>query len=196
QIDKLIEFSSAVAESKNKIEQGNTALKLLNATSRQHVEVTAESIKQLTIQTNLTKVATQNFTDMKTQMLDSLRAQVEFIRLNGGSEEQVKSLNKVIQAYSLNQISATDAVSKFNSTAKIPAENIKGLQDHATKTDQSKIALNQANAELKKQNDLRNEYLKQHQTVLAAQQGETNELNNQVAAQEKLNKLRDNANKD
>ncbi|MFH4233715.1 hypothetical protein WAJ75_22195, partial [Acinetobacter baumannii] len=70
------------------------------------------------------------------------------------------------------------------------------LQDHATKTDQSKIALNQANAELKKQNDLRNEYLKQHQTVLAAQQGETNELNNQVAAQEKLNKLRDNANKD
>ncbi|EPL4957062.1 transglycosylase SLT domain-containing protein, partial [Acinetobacter baumannii] len=82
------------------------------------------------------------------------------------------------------------------STAKIPAENIKGLQDHATKTDQSKIALNQANAELKKQNDLRNEYLKQHQTVLAAQQGETNELNNQVAAQEKLNKLRDNANKD
>lgn len=133
---------------------------------------------------------------MKTQMLDSLRAQVEFIRLNGGSEEQVKSLNKVIQAYSLNQISATDAVSKFNSTAKIPAENIKGLQDHATKTDQSKIALNQANAELKKQNDLRNEYLKQHQTVLAAQQGETNELNNQVAAQEKLNKLRDNANKD
>ncbi|EMA9653964.1 tape measure protein [Acinetobacter baumannii] len=196
QIDKLIEFSSAVAESKNKIEQGNTALKLLNATSRQHVEVTAESTKQLTIQTNLTKVATQNFTDMKTQMLDSLRAQVEFIRLNGGSEEQVKSLNKVIQAYSLNQISATDAVSKFNSTAKIPAENIKGLQDHATKTDQSKIALNQANAELKKQNDLRNEYLKQHQTVLAAQQGETNELNNQVAAQEKLNKLRDNANKD
>ncbi|MDU5771838.1 MULTISPECIES: tape measure protein [Acinetobacter] len=196
QIDKLIEFSSAVAESKNKIEQGNTALKLLNATSGQHVEVTAESIKQLTIQTNLTKVATQNFTDMKTQMLDSLRAQVEFIRLNGGSEEQVKSLNKVIQAYSLNQISATDAVSKFNSTAKIPAENIKGLQDHATKTDQSKIALNQANAELKKQNDLRNEYLKQHQTVLAAQQGETNELNNQVAAQEKLNKLRDNANKD
>ncbi|OTL72785.1 phage tail protein [Acinetobacter pittii] len=196
QIDKLIEFSSAVAESKNKIEQGNTALKLLNATSRQHVEVTAESIKQLTIQTNLTKVATQNFTDMKTQMLDSLRAQVEFIRLNGGSEEQVKSLNKVIQAYSLNQISATDAVSKFNSTAKIPAENIKGLQDYATKTDQSKIAFNQANAELKKQNDLRNEYLKQHQTVLTAQQGETNELNNQVAAQEKLNKLRDNANKD
>ncbi|MDR8433487.1 hypothetical protein FPK63_20845, partial [Acinetobacter baumannii] len=121
--------SSAVAESKNKIEQGNTALKLLNATSGQHVEVTAESIKQLTIQTNLTKVATQNFTDMKTQMLDSLRAQVEFIRLNGGSEEQVKSLNKVIQAYSLNQISATDAVDKFNSTAKVPAENIKGLQD-------------------------------------------------------------------
>ncbi|MGU2708254.1 tape measure protein [Acinetobacter baumannii] len=196
QIDKLIEFSSAVAESKNKIEQGNTALKLLNATSGQHVEVTAESIKQLTIQTNLTKVATQNFTDMKTQMLDSLRAQVEFIRLNGGSEEQVKSLNKVIQAYSLNQISATDAVDKFNSTAKVPAENIKGLQDYATKTDQSKIALNQANAELKKQNDLRNEYLKQHQTVLGAQQGETNELNNQVAAQEKLNKLRDNANKD
>ncbi|SUU45899.1 Phage-related minor tail protein [Acinetobacter baumannii] len=196
QIDKLIEFSSAVAESKNKIEQGNTALKLLNATSGQHVDVTAESIKQLTIQTNLTKVATQNFTDMKTQMLDSLRAQVEFIRLNGGSEEQVKSLNKVIQAYSLNQISATDAVDKFNSTAKVPAENIKGLQDYATKTDQSKIALNQANAELKKQNDLRNEYLKQHQTVLAAQQGETNELNNQVAAQEKLNKLRDNANKD
>ncbi|MCG6604120.1 tape measure protein [Acinetobacter baumannii] len=196
QIDKLIEFSSAVAESKNKIEQGNTALKLLNATSGQHVEVTAESIKQLTIQTNLTKVATQNFTDMKTQMLDSLRAQVEFIRLNGGSEEQVKSLNKVIQAYSLNQISATDAVGKFNSTAKVPAENIKGLQDYATKTDQSKIALNQANAELKKQNDLRNEYLKQHQTVLGAQQGETNELNNQVAAQEKLNKLRDNANKD
>ncbi|MDQ8959554.1 tape measure protein [Acinetobacter baumannii] len=196
QIDKLIEFSSAVAESKNKIEQGNTALKLLNATSGQHVEVTAESIKQLTIQTNLTKVATQNFTDMKTQMLDSLRAQVEFIRLNGGSEEQVKSLNKVIQAYSLNQISATDAVDKFNSTAKVPAENIKGLQDYATKTDQSKIALNQANAELKKQNDLRNGYLKQHQTVLAAQQGETNELNNQVAAQEKLNKLRDNANKD
>ncbi|MFH4267851.1 phage tail protein, partial [Acinetobacter baumannii] len=146
--------------------------------------------------TNLTKVATQNFTDMKTQMLDSLRAQVEFIRLNGGSEEQVKSLNKVIQAYSLNQISATDAVDKFNSTAKVPAENIKGLQDYATKTDQSKIALNQANAELKKQNDLRNEYLKQHQTVLGAQQGETNELNNQVAAQEKLNKLRDNANKD
>ncbi|MFV5557103.1 phage tail protein, partial [Acinetobacter baumannii] len=192
----LIEFSSAVAESKNKIEQGNTALKLLNATSGQHVDVTAESIKQLTIQTNLTKVATQNFTDMKTQMLDSLRAQVEFIRLNGGSEEQVKSLNKVIQAYSLNQISATDAVGKFNSTAKVPAENIKGLQDYATKTDQSKIALNQANAELKKQNDLRNEYLKQHQTVLGAQQGETNELNNQVAAQEKLNKLRDNANKD
>ncbi|MFY7469369.1 hypothetical protein ACOT4E_20620, partial [Acinetobacter baumannii] len=94
--------------------------------------VTAESIKQLTIQTNLTKVATQNFTDMKTQMLDSLRAQVEFIRLNGGSEEQVKSLNKVIQAYSLNQISATDAVGKFNSTAKVPAENIKGLQDYAT----------------------------------------------------------------
>ncbi|MEX3023224.1 hypothetical protein AB3569_06960 [Acinetobacter baumannii] len=56
--------------------------------------------------------------------------------------------------------------------------------------------MNQANAELKKQNDLRNEYLKQHQTVLGAQQGETNELNNQVAAQEKLNKLRDNANKD
>ncbi len=133
---------------------------------------------------------------MKTQMLDSLRAQVEFIRLNGGSEEQVKSLNKVIQAYSLNQISATDAVDKFNSTAKVPAENIKGLQDYATKTDQSKIVLNQANAELKKQNDLRNEYLKQHQTVLGAQQGETNELNNQVAAQEKLNKLRDNANKD
>ncbi|WP_213314017.1 hypothetical protein, partial [Acinetobacter baumannii] len=76
QIDKLIEFSSAVAESKNKIEQGNAALKLLNATSGQHVEVTAESIKQLTIQTNLTKVATQNFTDMKTQMLDSLRAQL------------------------------------------------------------------------------------------------------------------------
>ncbi|EPQ0477239.1 tape measure protein [Acinetobacter baumannii] len=196
QIDKLIEFSSAVAESKNKIEQGNTALKLLNATSRQHVEVTAESIKQLTIQTNLTKVATQNFTDMKTQMLDSLRAQLEFIRLNGGSEEQVKSLNKVIQAYSLNQISATDAVSKFNSTAKVPVDNIKKLQEYAIKTDQSKIALNQANAELKKQNDLRNEYLKQHQTVLGAQQGETNELNNQVAAQEKLNKLRDNANKD
>ncbi|ELY3900496.1 tape measure protein [Acinetobacter baumannii] len=196
QIDKLIEFSSAVAESKNKIEQGNTALKLLNATSGQHVEVTAESIKQLTIQTNLTKVATQNFTDMKTQMLDSLRAQLEFIRLNGGSEEQVKSLNKVIQAYSLNQISATDAVSKFNSTAKVPVDNIKKLQEYAIKTDQSKIALNQANAELKKQNDLRNEYLKQHQTVLGAQQGETNELNNQVAAQEKLNKLRDNANKD
>ncbi|MFH4320848.1 tape measure protein [Acinetobacter baumannii] len=196
QIDKLIEFSSAVAESKNKIEQGNTALKLLNATSGQHVGVTAESIKQLTIQTNLTKVATQNFTDMKTQMLDSLRAQVEFIRLNGGSEEQVKSLNKVIQAYSLNQISATDAVSKFNSTAKVPVDNIKKLQEYAIKTDQSKIALNQANAELKKQNDLRNEYLKQHQTVLGAQQGETNELNNQVAAQEKLNKLRDNANKD
>ncbi|KCY25309.1 hypothetical protein, partial [Acinetobacter baumannii] len=196
QIDKLIEFSSAVAESKNKIEQGNTALKLLNATSGQHVEVTAKSIKQLTIQTNLTKVATQNFTDMKTQMLDSLRAQVEFIRLNGGSEEQVKSLSKVIQAYSLNQISATDAVSKFNSTAKVPVDNIKKLQEYAIKTDQSKIALNQANAELKKQNDLRNEYLKQHQTVLGAQQGETNELNNQVAAQEKLNKLRDNANKD
>lgn len=196
QIDKLIEFSSAVAESKNKIEQGNTALKLLNATSGQHVEVTAESIKQLTIQTNLTKVATQNFTDMKTQMLDSLRAQVEFIRLNGGSEEQVKSLNKVIQAYSLNQITATDAVDKFNSTAKVPAENIKGLQDYATKTDQSKLAMNQANAELKRQNDLRDSYLKQHQSVLGARQGETNEINNQVAAQQKLNELRDNANKD
>ncbi|MFY7469368.1 hypothetical protein ACOT4E_20615, partial [Acinetobacter baumannii] len=93
--------------------------------------VTAKSIKQLTIQTNLTKVATQNFTDMKTQMLDSLRAQVEFIRLNGGSEEQVKSLSKVIQAYSLNQISATDAVSKFNSTAKVPVDNIKKLQEYA-----------------------------------------------------------------
>ncbi len=50
---------------------------------------------------------------MKTQMLDSLRAQVEFIRLNGGSGRNDKSLNKVIQAYSLNQISATDAVMKF-----------------------------------------------------------------------------------
>ncbi len=87
-------------------------------------------------------------------------------------------------------------MSKFNSTAKVPVDNIKKLQEYAIKTDQSKIALNQANAELKKQNDLRNEYLKQHQTVLGAQQGETNELNNQVAAQEKLNKLRDNANKD
>ncbi|WP_202742111.1 tape measure protein [Acinetobacter calcoaceticus] len=191
QIDKLVEYSGAVAESKNKIEQGNNALKLLNATSGQHVEVTADSIKQLTIQTNLTKVATQNFTDMKIQMLDSLRAQVEFIRLNGGSEEQVKSLNKVIQAYSLNQMSATDAVGKFNSTAKVPADTIKGLQDYATKTDQSKTALNQANAELNKQKELRDSYLKQHQSVLAAQQGETNEVNNQVAAQEKLNKLRE-----
>ncbi len=191
QIDKLVEYSGAVAESKNKIEQGNNALKLLNATSGQHVEVTADSIKQLTIQTNLTKVATQNFTDMKTQMLDSLRAQVEFIKLNGGSEEQVKSLNKVIQAYSLNQMAATDAVGKFNSTAKVPADTIKGLQDYATKTDQSKTALNQANAELNKQKELRDSYLKQHQSVLAAQQGETNEVNNQVAAQEKLNKLRE-----
>ncbi|KQW88152.1 hypothetical protein ASC84_12290 [Acinetobacter sp. Root1280] len=149
QIDKLVEFSGAVAESKNKIEQNNNALKLLNATSGQHVEVTADSIKQLTIQTNLTKVATQNFTDMKTQMLDSLQAQVEFIRLNGGSEEQVNSLNKVIQAYSLNQLTATDAVKKFNSSAKVPSDVIKGLIDYASKTDQSKFAMNQANTELK-----------------------------------------------
>ena len=149
QIDKLVEFSGAVAESKNKIEQNNNALKLLNATSGQHVEVTADSIKQLTIQTNLTKVATQNFTDMKTQMLDSLQAQVEFIRLNGGSEEQVNSLNKVIQAYSLNQLTATDAVKKFNSLAKVPSDVIKGLIDYASKTDQSKFAMNQANTELK-----------------------------------------------
>ena len=149
QIDKLVEFSGAVAESKNKIEQNNNALKLLNATSGQHVEVTADSIKQLTIQTNLTKVATQNFTDMKTQMLDSLQAQVEFIRLNGGSEEQVNSLNKVIQAYSLNQLTATDAVKKFNNSAKVPSDVIKGLIDYASKTDQSKFAMNQANTELK-----------------------------------------------
>ncbi|MFW2098481.1 tape measure protein [Acinetobacter sp. ULE_I057] len=149
QIDKLVEFSGAVAESKNKIEQNNNALKLLNATSGQHVEVTADSIKQLTIQTNLTKVATQNFTDMKTQMLDSLQAQVEFIRLNGGSEEQVNSLNKVIQAYSLNQLTATDAVKKFNSSAKVPSDVIKGLIDYASKTDQAKFAMNQANTELK-----------------------------------------------
>lgn len=149
QIDKLVEFSGAVAESKNKIEQNSNALKLLNATSGQHVEVTADSIKQLTIQTNLTKVATQNFTDMKTQMLDSLQAQVEFIRLNGGSEEQVNSLNKVIQAYSLNQLTATDAVKKFNSSAKVPSDVIKGLIDYASKTDQSKFAMNQANTELK-----------------------------------------------
>lgn len=149
QIDKLVEFSGAVAESKNKIEQNNNALKLLNATSGHHVEVTADSIKQLTIQTNLTKVATQNFTDMKTQMLDSLQAQVEFIRLNGGSEEQVNSLNKVIQAYSLNQLTATDAVKKFNSSAKVPSDVIKGLIDYASKTDQSKFAMNQANTELK-----------------------------------------------
>ncbi|MDR6105630.1 tape measure domain-containing protein [Acinetobacter baylyi] len=148
QIDKLVEYSGAVAESKNKIEQGNNALKLLNATSKYHVDVTADSIRQLTTQTNLTKVATQNFIDMKTQMLDSLKAQVEFIRLNGGSEEQVKSLNKVIQAYSLNQMSATDAVSKFNSTAKVPTDVVNGLQDYATKTDQSKSATIQANAEL------------------------------------------------
>lgn len=149
QIDKLVEFSGAVAESKNKIEQNNNALKLLNATSGQHVEVTTDSIKQLTIQTNLTKIATQNFTEMKTQMLDSLQAQVEFIRLNGGSEEQVNSLNKVIQAYSLNQLTATDAVKKFNSSAKVPSDVIKGLIDYASKTDQSKFAMNQANTELK-----------------------------------------------
>ncbi|TCM62301.1 tape measure domain-containing protein [Acinetobacter calcoaceticus] len=189
QIDKLIEFSGAVAESKSKIEQNNTALKLLTATTGDHVEVTDESIKKLTIQTNLTKAATQGFDDMKTQMLDSLQAQVEFIRLNGGSEGQIKSLNEVIKSYSLNQITATDAVSKFNSAAKIPSENIKGVQDLAARTDQSKVAMNQANAELKRQNDLQSDFLRQHQGVLNAKQAQTDEVNKQVEAQKKLNDL-------
>lgn len=144
QIDKMIEFSAAVAESKNKISQNNTALKMLSATSSEHTKVTEESLKQLGVQANLVKVATQNFAGMKVQMLETLQAQVELSRLNGASEESITSLNSIISKYSLNQLNASDAVSQFNKVAKIPKDVVQGIQDYAVKTDSAKDSVNKA----------------------------------------------------
>lgn len=144
QIDKMIEFSAAVAESKNKIAQNNTALKMLSATSSEHTKVTEESLKQLGVQANLVKVATQNFAGMKVQMLETLQAQVELSRLNGASEESITSLNSIISKYSLNQLNASDAVSQFNKVAKIPKDVVQGIQDYAVKTDSAKDSVNKA----------------------------------------------------
>lgn len=144
QIDKMIEFSAAVADSKKEIAQKNTALKILSATSSEHTKVTEESLKQLGVQANLVKVATQNFAGMKVQMLETLQAQVELSRLNGASEESITSLNSIISKYSLNQLSASDAVSQFNKVAKIPKDVVQGIQDYAVKTDGAKDSVNKA----------------------------------------------------
>jgi len=144
QIDKMIEFSAAVADSKKEIAQKNTALKILSATSSEHTKVTEESLKQLGVQANLVKVATQNFAGMKVQMLETLQAQVELSRLNGASEESITSLNSIISKYSLNQLSASDAVSQFNKVAKIPKDVVQGIQDYAVKTDSAKDSVNKA----------------------------------------------------
>ncbi|RFC81423.1 tape measure protein, partial [Acinetobacter sichuanensis] len=154
QVDRLVEYSGAVADSKNKINQNNTALELLTKTSGQHTVVTKESTKQLADQAGALKIATQNFSDMKAHVIESLQVQVEFAKLNSASKDQVKTLNGVIKQYSSNQISATDAVSNFNASAKMPGNVLIGLQNYATKTDGAKKEVNSLAEKIKQLNIL------------------------------------------
>jgi tape measure domain-containing protein len=142
QIDKLVEYSGAVADARKNINQNKTALDLLSQTSGAHTVVNEKLNQQIATQSELTKIATKDFLDLKNGLVDSLEAQVEYVRLNGGSEQQITNLNKVIKDYSLNQISATNAVKRFNGIAELPKSILSSLQNYATKTDKSKVEVN------------------------------------------------------
>ena len=142
QIDKLVEYSGVVADARKNINQNKTALDLLSQTSGAHTVVNEKLNQQIATQSELTKIATKDFLDLKNGLVDSLEAQVEYVRLNGGSEQQITNLNKVIKDYSLNQISATNAVKRFNGMAELPNSILSSLQNYATKTDKSKVEVN------------------------------------------------------
>lgn len=141
QIDKLIEFSGTVAESRNKIKQNNDALKILNTTSGEHIKVTEDSIKKLNIETNLLKVATQNFNELKVGVINSAQAQVALSERNSASAESIKLMKVEIDKYSRGAISASQLAEMFSKNAKIDPSILQSLVDAAEKTDNAKKEL-------------------------------------------------------
>ncbi|MDO6646198.1 tape measure protein [Acinetobacter guillouiae] len=172
QIDKLVEYSGAVADARKNINQNKTALDLLSQTSGAHTVVNEKLNQQIATQSELTKIATKDFLDLKNGLVDSLEAQVEYVRLNGGSEQQITNLNKVIKDYSLNQISATNAVKRFNGIAELPNSILSSLQNYATKTDKSKVEVNLLAGKVKELNGLTGNSVKSTDERTAAHERE------------------------
>ncbi len=110
----------------------------------------------------------------------------------GASATQFKQASDALEKFTKGQLSASEVAQVFNANLPIPKETIDSFIKQAAKIDDNKSALNKVNSELKKQNSLRDTYLKQSQGILAARRNETEEVNKQASAQERLNALKAN----
>lgn len=151
-------------------------------------ETTTDKIADLTKQSNYLN---ESYTKSKTDINTVAQSLLQVGENSGASAQQLKIANNALDSYSKGSITATQLAQIFQKNLPIPQESINSFIAQSKQSDAYKTTMVGVNAELKKQNDFRDAYLKQHQGILTAEQKETEEKNKQVTAQEKLNKLQE-----
>lgn len=146
QIDKLIEYSGAIAESKKNIQDNSQASVLLGQITKDLTDTVVISEAALMAEAQSLNLLTRAYGTQKEALVSQLQIQLEIAKANGATEQTTNKLIKVTDDYTAKKISASAAAKEFIAAGYVP-ENVRAsLVDQASKVDASKAAMVAAKA--------------------------------------------------
>ena len=189
QLDKAQRYFATFEEQNNVLKTYNYQSVLTSSyleTASGLYDKTSDKISELT--KSLSRLS-ETYEVSHAQILKGAEVFLQVAENSGKSKDQIDAAKIALQAYSDRKITATQLSQEFLKYNLIPENQIDAFKKQVAQSDGYKKSVTGLNAELKKQNELRNEFQKQHQNVIAMKKAETQETNKQIEAQEKLSAL-------
>uniref|UniRef100_UPI0028A9A8BF tape measure protein n=1 Tax=Acinetobacter gerneri TaxID=202952 RepID=UPI0028A9A8BF len=149
-------------------------------------EKTTDKIADLTKQSNL---LSESYSNSKDSVVKAAETLLQIGENSGASAQQLEIARNALNSYGKGAITASQLAQVFQKNLPIPEESINSFIKQSQQSDAYKKSMVNVNAELKKQNDLRDAFQKQHKGILDAKQAETEEDSKQLTIRQKLNKL-------
>lgn len=193
QLDKAQRYFATFEEQNNDLKTYNYQMVLANSyreTASGIYDETSDKISKLT--KSLSRVS-ETYEVSHAQILKGAEVFLQVAENSGKSKDQIDAGTVALQKYSDGKITATQLSQEFLKYNLIPKNQIDAFEKQVAQSDGYKKSVTGLNVELKKQNELRNEFQKQHQNVIAMKKAETQETNKQTEAQTKLNQKQQDA---
>lgn len=193
QLDKAQRYFATFEEQNNVLKTYNYQSVLTSSyleTASGLYDKTSDKISELT--KSLSRL-NETYEVSYAQILKGAEVFLQVAENSGKSKDQIDAGTVALQKYSDGKITATQLSQEFLKYNLIPENQIDAFKKQVAQSDGYKKSVTGLNVELKKQNELRNEFQKQHQNVIAMKKAETQETNKQTEAQTKLNQKQQDA---
>ena len=193
QLDKAQRYFATFEEQNNVLKTYNYQSVLTSSyleTASGLYDKTSDKISELT--KSLSRLS-ETYEVSHAQILKGAEVFLQVAENSGKSKDQIDAGTIALQKYSERKIIATQLSQEFLKYNLIPKNQIDAFEKQVAQSDGYKKSVTGLNVELKKQNELRNEFQKQHQSVIAMKKAETQETNKQIEAQTKLNQKQQDA---